>query len=137
MRRWLNRYRFLEKEIQAREKHIQEFIVDMYNPLMANPISDMPKGKGLVSDLTYSTVERIEQQYSRMLVEMQNSVDVLVTAKHAIEDAINSLDEYERCVLYHRFMLGIHWESLPAYINYERAQCQNIEIRALDKLIGK
>ena len=80
MRRWLNRYRILKKEIQAREKHIQVFIVDMYNPLMTNPISDMPKGKGLVSDLTYSTVERIEQQYSRMLVEMQNSVDDLVAA---------------------------------------------------------
>ena len=134
VRKWLNRYRFIVKEIAAREKHLQEFIQDIYNPLMSTQYSDMPKGKGTASDQTYNTVAKIEKQYADMMIDMQNAIDDLVMAKGEIDKAINSLDEYERCVCYHRFVLGIYWADLPAYISYEVSQCYRLELQALDKL---
>ena len=133
-RKWLNRYRFLKKEIQAREKDLEGFIREIYNPLQSISLDGMPKGKGFTADQTHTTYARIEKTYGTMITEMQTRIEDLRIALNEIETAINSLDEYERCVCYHRFMLGIYWADLPAYIGYEQAQCARIECTALAKV---
>lgn len=137
-RKWLNSYRWLKKEVQAREKHLEDFIRDMYNPLKATCIDDMPKGSGDTSDQTADMVIRINATmqitYVSMMNEMQYRIDNLKIAINEIEKVIESLPADERCILYHRFIVGIHWKNISEYLSYEQAQCTRIECRALDKL---
>ena len=133
MRRWLSRYHFIIKEIGARREHLQDFIEELYNPLQATVQDGMPKGGG-ISDPTLKRVLDIKRLYETMMAEMQANIDSLYLTKNEIEQAVAQLDAAERCVIYHRYILGIAWADMPEYIGYERAQCYRLETSGLKKL---
>lgn len=132
-RKWLNRYRFLRQEQAARVKNLEEYKRDIYNPLCSPAIDGMPHGS-MISDQTAATVERIQREHGEILSMMERKIKELEAAVREIEDVINQLDADERCVLYHRFVLGIYWADLPAYIHYDDRQCRRIEARGLSKV---
>lgn len=132
-RRWLNRYRFLKQELAARTKNYEEYKRDIYDPLCSPAMDGMPHGSS-VSDQTAATVERIQRTNREILDLMEQKIKNLQAEIKEIEDTINQLDADERCVLYHRFILGIYWADLPAYIYYDDRQCRRIEARALSRV---
>ncbi len=138
-RRWLNRYRYIVKEIEARKKELEWFTNDLYHPLHAVLLDGMPRGT-TASDPTFAavvTAGKMRKKYDALMAGMLERIEELESTRRQILGAIEELDETERCVCYHRFVLGIYWADLPAYLNYEQRQCQNIENRALEKIFHK
>ncbi len=133
MRKWLGRYQFILKEINARREHLEDFKNDIYNPLKAHIIS-LPNKSG-ISDTTLSRVINIRRIFGKMIDEMSLEIKRLHKAKEEIEAAISRLEGAERCIIYHRYILGIMWADMPEYVGYEAAQCHRIEARAIKKLL--
>lgn len=132
-RRFLSSYRVMKSEIQARERELALFIREMYNPLKATVLDGMPRG-GKRGDQTAQAAMGIQKSYEKMMREMQTHIEELTQLKRRIEEAIEQLDEYERCVCYWRYIMGVYWADLPEHVGYEVAQCQRIEARALEKI---
>ena len=117
MRKWLGRYQFILKEINARREHLEDFKNDIYNPLKAHIIS-LPNKSG-ISDTTLSRVINIRRIFGKMIDEMSLEIKRLHKAKEEIEAAISRLEGAERCIIYHRYILGIMWADMPEYVGYE------------------
>ena len=135
-RKWLKRYRHMKQELAARTKNYDEFVQEIYNPLCSPKLDGMPRGS-TATDQTAATVEQIHRGYGEILKLLERKMEALRDAIKEIEDTIGQLDADERCVLYHRYILGIYWANLPAYINYDERQCRRIEKRALKKVWEK
>lgn len=129
-RKWLKRYHHMKQELAARTKNYDEFVQEIYNPLCSPKLDGMPRGS-TATDQTAATVEQIHREYGEILKLLERKMEALRDAIKEIEDTIGQLDADERCVLYHRYILGIYWANLPAYVHYEQAQCARIENRAL------
>jgi hypothetical protein len=123
LRRKLSGYKFLEKEMTGREAEMTELIKTLYAPLQTRPEN--------------GTKKALEKIYAKMLGEMQTRLEDLSAARNEIEALFEGLDEYEKCICYHRFIRGVHWIDLPEFVGYEQRQCQVYETRALEKIQKK
>ena len=132
-RKWLKRYRWIQKELAAEIRNYEEFTRDIYNPLCSPNVDGIPRGSSL-SDQTAATVERIQKEYGEVLHDKKRKIKELENGIKEIETVINRLDADERCVLYYRYVIGLSWNKMPEYIHYEERQCRRIENKALSKI---
>ncbi|MBR0278060.1 MAG: hypothetical protein IJQ50_06345 [Clostridia bacterium] len=114
-RKWLRGYRLIEKEVKARMQYLDDF-------KKISKISSYDKNPAINKIL-----RAIESDTKRKILKLQKRIN-------DIEKALDKLDDFERNVLYHRYILGIEWIKLPEYILYEQRTCQLIEVRALKKI---
>lgn len=123
IRKWLKGYRLLTKELQARTEHINWLRDEVFTPLSVS-------GRG--SDR--HAAEKVRRITTDILHDAQFHLDQLRRKLELIEEEIRRLDDYERCVVYNRYILGISWLDMPERVGYEVAQCQRIERKALAHL---
>ncbi len=135
IRKWLRSYPVMKKELIARYDDLKDFKENIYNPLKASAFSEIPSKNSNLKDQTLNTVIRIEQQYARFIADKEAEIRKLINEIREIDNIINSLDEYERCICEYRYKQGKRWIDLPNYISYSERQCRNIEKKAIDKII--
>ncbi|MDD4689023.1 MAG: hypothetical protein PHE51_04675 [Eubacteriales bacterium] len=123
IRNWLKGYRLSLKELNARTEHVEWLKSEIFTPLSQ---SEKERDK-------YASI-RVEKIMADILRDAEIRLVNLRYEIETIESEIQELDEYERCVLYNRYILGIQWLDLPERIGYEIAQCQRLERRALENL---
>lgn len=123
IRRWLKGYRICVKEISARADHIKWLKEEIFTPL-----SESGNGRDKAA------AEKVDKIMSDILRDAQIRLMNLRYEAEMIEHEINRLDDYERCILYNRYILGISWLEIPERVGYEIAQCQRIERRAIQHL---
>ncbi len=123
IRKWLKGYRISIKEINARTEHIKWLKEEIFTPL-----SESGKGRDKYAS------EKVDKIMSDILRDAEIRLVNLQYEIETIENEINKLDDYERCILYNRYILGIPWLEMPERIGYEIAQCQRIERKAIQHL---
>ncbi len=124
VRRWLKGYRLHIKEIQSRAEHIKWLKTEVYAPLT--------EGNSKAS----FAAKKVDLIMEGILKDASMHLSILKYEAECIEKEINNLDQFERCVLYNRYILGVPWVDLPERVGYEIAQCQRIERKALTSLAG-
>lgn len=123
MRCYLRRYRTNIKEIRARLEHLNWLEKEVYFPLQ-----EAQEVQGKVLDKARATMLKI-------VTDIHNEVANLEREANEIEKLIGLLKGDERLVVYARYIIGARWLEIPPLLNYELAQCQRIERRAVLNLI--
>lgn len=123
MRGYLRGYRLKLKEVRARVEHLEWLKKEVYFPLQ-----DVP-------DLKNKVLENARSTMLRIVCDMQKEIDELQREASDVEKLISLLKGDERTVIYARYILGASWLEIPPLLNYEIAQCQRIERRAILNLI--
>lgn len=134
VRKILNQYRFIKKELQARKAEYEVYLTEIYNPIQGVLLDGLPKGKGGISDPTGNRVARINQ---RELDYKKREIEKLEAAILRIETAINTLDYQERCVLYYKYIVGVSWIDMPEYTYYQKTQNRKYETSGIEEIIRK
>ena len=134
VRKILNQYRFIKKELQARKAEYEVYLTEIYNPVQGVLLDGLPKGKGGISDPTGNRVARINQ---RELDYKKREIEKLEAAILRIETAINALDYQERCVLYYKYIVGVSWIDMPEYTYYQKTQNRKYETSGIEEIIRK
>ena len=134
VRKILNQYRFIKKELQARKAEYEVYLTEIYNPIQSVLLDGLPKGKGGISDPTGNRVARINQ---RELDYKKREIEKLEAAILRIETAINALDYQERCVLYYKYIVGVSWIDMPEYTYYQKTQNRKYETSGIEEIIRK
>ncbi|MCI5891798.1 MAG: hypothetical protein MRZ66_00105 [Clostridiales bacterium] len=134
VRKILNQYRFIKKELQARKAEYEVYLTEIYNPIQGVLLDGLPKGKGGISDPTGNRVARINQ---RELDYKKREIEKLEAAILRIETAINALDYQERCVLYYKYIVGVSWIDMPEYTYYQKTQNRKYETSGIEEIIRK
>lgn len=123
MRSYLRRYQTNIKEIRARLSHLEWLKKEVYFPLLeAQEVQDK------VLDNARATMLKI-------VTDIHNEVANLEREATEVEKLISLLKGDERLVVYARYIIGARWLEIPPLLNYELAQCQRIERRAVLNLI--
>lgn len=134
VRKILNQYQFIKKELQARKAEYEVYLTEIYNPIQGVLLDGLPKGKGGISDPTGNRVARINQ---RELDYKKREIEKLEAAILRIETAINALDYQERCVLYYKYIVGVSWIDMPEYTYYQKTQNRKYETSGIEEIIRK
>ncbi len=114
-RKWIKEYRVIEKEVKSRISYINDY-------------------KKILEYDKLECSSALKKVYTPLIIEMESSISKLKRRLKDIDKAISKLDDLERSVIYHRYILGIPWINMPEYVLYEQRSCQLAEVRALKKI---
>ncbi|MBQ3115155.1 MAG: hypothetical protein IJC06_03425 [Clostridia bacterium] len=130
IRKWLSSYRILKRTVQLKEKHLEDFISIMYNPIKQTIVKTV-SAKDWEQDISVSIMNKIEKIYLEIIEDLKQDLVNMKQQMQEIFDVINSLNNYERSVCFNRYILGCSWNDIAAQIGYEVRQCQRFDLSAI------
>lgn len=115
IRKWLKEYRFIQKELKSRTEYMMDF-----KRILIDPLPESEKS--------------LKKAYMSIINDMNGEIKKLRSFLQKIENVLDKLPGAERSVIYHRYIMGIDWITMPEYVMYEQRSCQNYEVKALKRI---
>ena len=115
IRKWLREYRFIQKELKSRTEYMMDF-----KKILIDPLPESEK--------------TLKKTYMSIIDDMNGEIKKLRSFIQKIEKVLDKLPGAERSVIYHRYIMGIDWITMPEYVMYEQRSCQNYEVKALKRI---
>lgn len=134
IRRWLSSYKIMKKTVKLKEKHLDDFITVLYNPLK-DTTGKIERPKDKEQETALSIMKKMEAIYVDIITDLENDILDMKTAIQEIFDVINELDNFQRSVCFNRYILGNSWNDIGLQLGYEARQCQRYELSAIRKII--
>ncbi len=132
-RRWLNSYKILKKTVKLKEKHLNDFIVDMHGPLKLSISRNSKKNPDDTDAL--SLLIKIDNIYTDIINDLKEDILKTKALMQEIIDTINALDNNtERCLCFCRFIMCYSWSEASLQLGYEERQCQRHVENAIKKI---
>lgn len=126
----LRNYQALKREKAQIVTMLEELETVMYSP-KPQRLTGMPSASSPSSGATESMVAR----HAELLERYRANLAELTEELHAIEDAIEQLeDSTERALLRWRYIEGLKWEEVCICLSYSWQQTHRIHSRALRHL---
>jgi len=132
VRKFLRSYKMLKKSVKVKEKHLNDFINEMYVPVKSS-ISKLARHSSADSPALSLTL-KINNMYLEIIEDLASDIEATKDALEDIFNAINKLDNYERSICYYRYIMGYSWSETAMQLGYEERQCQRHEEMAIRKL---
>ena len=129
-RNYAMRLRELKDEMAQVKSDIERF-----RSLSAVRLDGMPKGYD-TGDPTGEAAAYIVDVYEKRLGELKEKVRAEMENKKMAERLLSVLDETERKVVIARYIKGIMWDHMGAYVYLSRRSCFNYRKRAMEKMMG-
>lgn len=125
----LRRYGQIRREVQLLRELLDEVEARMTAPKIQQ-ITGMPSSPSHDNDIMDRLVDRHLTLQTRYLEKM----DELTAEQIAVEDAIDSLEPFEREIFRLRYIQGTRWEDICVKLNYSWPQVHRYHKAALIKL---
>ena len=109
--------------------------IERFRTLSAVRLDGMPKGYD-VGDPTGEAAAYIVDVYEKRLKELKDRVRKELENKAVAEKLLSVLDETERKVIVCRYIKGIRWDHMGAYVFLSRRSCFYYKKRAMEKMMG-
>ena len=109
--------------------------IERFRTLSAVRIDGMPKGYD-VGDPTGEAAAYIVDVYEKRLEELRERAKRELLNKERAERLLGVLDETERKVIVARYIKGIRWDHMSAYVFLSRRSCFYYRKRAMEKMMG-
>lgn len=132
VRKFLNSYKTLKKSVKVKEKHLNDFINEMYVPVKSS-ISKLARYSTADSPALSLTL-KINNMYLEIIEDLAKDIEDTKKALEDIFDTINRLDNYERSICFYRYIMGYSWSETAMHSGYEERQCQRHEEMAVQKI---
>ncbi len=130
IRKWLSSYQILKRTVQLKEKHLEDFITIMYNPLKETT-DKVLKPKDCEQETSVRIMHKMEKIYLEIINDLEQDLVNMKKQIQDIFDAINSLNNFERSVCFNRYILGCSWNDIASQLGYEIRQCQRHDLSAV------
>ena len=105
IRKWLSSYQILKRTVQLKEKHLEDFITIMYNPLK-EITEKIAKPKDCEQEISVTIMNKMERIYLEIIEDLKYDLISMKEQMQEIFDAINNLNNMDREV-WHDAFLGV------------------------------
>lgn len=135
VRKFLNSYRQLKKSVKVKEKHLSDFINEMYVPVKTS-IAKLARHSTADSP-ALSLMFKINNMYLEIIEDLARDVEATKDSLEEIFNLISKLDNCERSICFYRYIMGCSWSETAMQLGYEERQCQRREEAALRKIAAR
>lgn len=94
----------------------------------------MPGGGNKSSDLSdvVASVERMEQNYRRLVQQIEEESADLIRLRNCIEELVAQLSPVQEKIIAYRYIDGHSWQFIAMKTRYDERQARKIETQAVD-----
>ena len=102
--------------------------------LHAQNITDMPGGGSKNSDLAdvVASVERMEQNYRKLVRQIEEESADLIRLRNCIEELVAQLSPIQEKIIAYRYIDGHSWKFIAMKTRYDERQARRYEEQAVD-----
>lgn len=129
-------YRNIDGEIRLYKSTVAD-LEAYYEPLSAQPLDGMPRGKNGVSQPTETIALNLPDNLREDIEFYNSKISALYKLKTEILKEVSGLEPKFKCIITDYYLHGLKWEQVSVRNHYSERQCKNIRNTAVETLAAR